>query len=474
VKTTEKLARFVVDTEYEDIPQPAVELAKRTGLDCVGAILAGCAMPGSQAVASYVRKLGDNPQAGVIGGGFRAAVPDAALVNGTVAHALDYDDCGMKVGHPSAPVLPAALALGEYLQASGKEVLAAYILGLEVQGKVALNCDFKLMERTLSSQCWYGCLGAAAAASKLLRLDVTRTQVAMGIAANLACGLSVNHGTNVAPMNAGNASRNGVAGALMAKEGITASPDIIEAKNGFCDSLAGAGRYNAERMAENLGDPFYILDPGIGLKKYPSCYHTHRAIEATLKLVEEHHLTDQDITEVEVGTSERACRVAAYNEPATPYQGKFSMPHCIAAAQVDGKVTLDSFTEEKIQDPQIVAARKKVRLTFPNLPIWPGLADIGPDTEFVGNPVTIRTRDGHSYNTRVDILRGDPALPLTDPEIMAKYTECAQAALPPEAIQRSRELMLHLEDAANVRQIMDILMAATPGMKKESRDIRAL
>ena len=460
-RTTEKLARFIVATGYEELPPTAVEAAKRTGLDCVGAILAGCAMPGSEAVTRYVRSLAGSAQATIIGGDFRAAVPDAALVNGTVAHALDYDDCGMKVGHPSAPVLPAALALGEYLHASGKEVLAAYILGLEVQGKIALNCDFKLMERTVSSQCWYGSLGAAAAAAKLLRLDVAQTRVALGISANMACGLSVNHGTNVAPMNAGNASRNGVVSALMAREGISASPDIIEVKNGFCDALAGPGRYDTARMTENLGDPFYIVSPGIGLKKYPSCYHTHRAIEATLKLVQEHHLTDHDITEIEVGTSERACRVAAYNEPATPYQGKYSLPHCIAAAEVDGKVTLDTFTEEKIRNPQIVAARRKVRLTFPDLPIWPGLADIGPDTEFIGNPVTIRTSDGRSYQTKVDIPRGDPALPMTDQEITAKYTECAGSILGSEAIQRSRDLMLHLEDVADVREIMNICTEGT-------------
>jgi 2-methylcitrate dehydratase PrpD len=437
-------------------------MAKRTGLDCLAAALAGCSEPGSRAITGYVRKLGGNPQAGIIGGGFRAAVPDAALANGAIAHALDYDDCGMKVGHPSVLVLPAALSLGDHLQASGKEVLTAYILGLEVQGKVALCFDFKQMARKLSSQCWYGCLGAAATAAKLLRLDVASTRVAMGIAANLACGLSANHGTMVAPMTAGNACRNGVAAALMAVDGVTASPDIIEAKNGFCDALADTGSYDAGQMAENLGNPFYILSPGIGIKKYPSCYHTPRAIEAVLQLLEEHRLTDRDIALVEVGTSERARRVIAFDEPATPYQGKYSMPHCIAAVLVDGKVTLDTFTPEKIRNPQIVEARKKVRLTLPDLPIWPGLADLGPDTQFVGNPVTIHTKDGRSFSARVDVPRGDPALPLTDQELMDKYAECAGTVLPPEAIQRSQELMLHLEKVANVRQVMDIMTAATP------------
>ena len=462
MEITEKLANFVVDTRYEDIPQPAVELAKRTGLDCLAAILAGCGEPASRAIINYVRKLEGGPRAGIIGGGFRAAAPDAALVNGTIAHALDYDDCGMKVGHPSATVLPAVLSLGDHLQASGQEVLTAYILGLEVQGKVALHCDFKLMERQLSSQCWYGCLGASAAAAKLLRLDVTSTRMAMGIAVNLACGLSVNHGTMVSPMNAGNACRNGVMAALMAADGVTASPNIVEAKNDFCDTLAGPGRFDADRMAENLGSPFYILSPGIGLKKYPSCYHTHRAIDTVLQLLEEHHLTDQDIVDVDVGTSERARRVVAYDEPATPYQAKFSLPHCIAATLVDGKVTLDTFTPEKFRDPQIIEARKKVRLTMPDLPIWPGLADLGPDTRFVGNPVTMHTRDGNNYSGRVDIPRGDPALPLTDQEQVDKYTECARSVLPPEAIQRSMELMLYLEQVTDIRQIMNIMVGTAP------------
>ena len=145
-------------------------------------------------------------------------------------------------------------------------------------------------------------------------------------------------------MAAGNACRNGVIAALMAQEGVTANPNIIEAKNGFYDTLVGAGHYDAERMAEGLGKPFYIESPGIGLKKYPSCYHTHRALDGVFQLLGEHRLSDKDIAEVDVGTSERAMRVLAFSEPATPYQAKFSMPHCIAAAVVDHQVTLDTFT----------------------------------------------------------------------------------------------------------------------------------
>ena len=258
-------------------------------------------------------------------------------------------------------------------------------------------------------------------------------------------------------MAAGNACRNGVIAALLAQEGVTANPNIIETKNGFYDTLVGAGHYDAERMAEGLGKPFYIESPGIGLKKYPSCYHTHRALDGVFELLGEHRLSDKDIAEVDVGTSERAMRVLAFSEPETPYQAKYSMPYCIAAAVVDHQVTLDTFSAHKMADRGIVEARKKVRLSFPDVPIWPGLADVDPDTEFVGNPVTIRTTDGRSYNARVDIPRGDPALPLTDDELLAKYRDCGRSQLRPDDIERSVGLVLGLEKLADIGTLMATL-----------------
>jgi 2-methylcitrate dehydratase PrpD len=454
---TEKIARFIVDAGYEDIPRDAVEKAKRTALDCLGAALAGVAEPVSQTITGYVTNLGGPPQASVFGAGIKVSVPDAALANGVIAHALDYDDCGVKIGHPSVLVLPAVLSLGEHLRASGRDILTAYIVGLEVEGKLALHADFKLMQARLNHQTWYGSIGAAAACAKLLRLDVAKTRMALGIGANFACGLSANHGSMAGAMAAGNACRNGVVAALMAQEGVTANPNIIEAKNGFYDTLVDRDHYDAVRMAEGLGNPFYIESPGIGLKKYPSCYHTHRALDGVFQLLGEHRLSDKDIVEVDVGTSERAMRVLAFSEPETPYQAKYSMPYCIAAAVVDHQVTLDTFTAHKMEDRGIVETRKKVHLSFPDLPIWPGLADVGPDTEFVGNPITIRTTDGRSYSARVDIPRGDPALPLTDDELLAKYRDCGHSQLRPDEIEHSLDLVLGLERVADIGKLIATL-----------------
>lgn len=451
---SEAIAQFVVETGFKDIPRDVVEKAKRTALDCLGAALAGVREPVSQAMINYVRDLGGAAQASVFGATGKVSIADAALANGCIAHALDYDDCGVKIGHPSVLVLPAVLSLGEHLGASGQDILAAYILGLEVEGKLALNADFKLMQSRLNHQSWYGAIGAAAACSKLLRLDIGKTQTALGLAANFACGLAANHGSMAGGMAAGNACRNGVVSASMAQHGVTANLNIIETKNGFYDTLVGAGHYDAERTANSLGKPFYLESPGIGLKKYPSCYHTHRALDGVFQLLDERKLNDDDIAEVEVGTSERAMRVLAFSDPETVYQAKFSMPYCIAAAVVDHEVTLETFTDDKFKDPKITEARKKVHLSFPNVPIWPGLADVSPDSEFVGNPVTIRTIGGRSYNARVDIPRGDPELPLTDEELLAKYRDCARLQLTPTTIERSVESVLALEKLEDIKSLL--------------------
>ena len=258
-------------------------------------------------------------------------------------------------------------------------------------------------------------------------------------------------------MGAGNACRNGVIATRMAQSGITANPDIIEAKNGFYDTLVGAGHYDAAHTTDSLGKPFYLESPGIGLKKYPSCYHTHRALDGLFQVLKEHQLQNHEITGVEVGTSERAMRVLAFSDPATPYQAKYSMPYCIAAALVDGHVTLETFTEAKFKDAKITESRKKVHLSFPDVPIWPGLADVGPDSEFVGNPVTIRTTDGQSYNARVDIPRGDPALPLTDEELLVKYRDCSRSRLTPADAEHSVGLVLGLEKLEHIGTLTTML-----------------
>ncbi|MBI2919282.1 MAG: MmgE/PrpD family protein [Chloroflexi bacterium] len=459
--TTADIARFVVRTSYEDIPRPAVEAAKRSAVDMVAASLGGLRQPSSGAITRYVRSLRARPEASVIGAGLRTAVAEAALANAAITHAQDYDDCGIKVNHPTVLVLPVALALGDKLRAPGKDVLTAYILGLEVQGKIAMHCNFTLAsERKPNSMQYVGCLGAATAAAKLLRLSARQTVFALGIAANMAGSIRANHGTMVGPLNAGLACRAGVSAALIARAGVTASKEIVEADNGFLYYLTGPKGYDLAGLTRELGNPYYIQSPGVGLKKYASCYYTHRAVDALFQIMAQHHLTYDSVAEVEVAMPKSGLRVLAFPRPATGYQGKFSMPHVIGCALLDGEVTLDTFSDQKVGDPRVRQAWGKVKLTFPDLPHWPGLPDHEPGMVFVGNPVTVRTTDGRTYSARVDVPHGEPSDPLTIEELLAKFNDAAGPVLPSEQAGRLSDLLLHLEDVPDTRQIADLLSSA--------------
>lgn len=458
METTQRLAEFLVNTTYEDIPGRVINIAKRTALDTSGVALAGSNETCSKAITGFLKKAGGAPEAGIIGKGFRTYAPHAGLANGIMAWALDYNDGGIKITHPSALAFPAAITLGDKLRASGKEILTAYILALEVQGKVAMGCDLGAGHKSISHFSFLGGLGSAAAASRLLKLDADRTRFAFGIVANLASGLqSAAHGTWLSPTTAGNVAHNGILAALMSQEGFPANPSIIESEGGLCDTFVGEGNYNIELMTRDLGSPFYMEFPGITIKKYPSCFLTHRAIEAVLHLVHQHHIAHSDVAEVEVGITRRGLTVLAYPEPDTGDQGRFSMPYCMASAILDRKINLDTFSDDKVRQPARKELMSKVRLSYPDLPIFSGMSQVDPAHPPVGNPVTIRLKDGRTYSARVDILKGGPEAPLTDRELIDKYRDCAKGVLSSQAIERSVELMLNLEGVSDFREVMDIL-----------------
>ena len=224
---------------------------------------------------------------GVIGSGFKTSAPLAALANGTMAHALDFDDVNWHMsGHPTVPLLPAILALGQGVHASGQEVLLAYALGFEVETKVGLGMNPRHYDLGWHATSTLGTLGAAVACAKLLRLDVMKTRMALGIAASMAAGLRQNFGTMTKPLHPGQAAMNGVTAAQLARLGWTADANILEAPYGFCQLYAGAGRYRLDDVVKQLGQPFEILASGVAIKQYPCCAFTHRALDGMLTLVQ--------------------------------------------------------------------------------------------------------------------------------------------------------------------------------------------
>jgi 2-methylcitrate dehydratase PrpD len=392
------------------------------------------------------------PVATVLGSGFRASSPDAALANGTMAHALDYDDVTKSMsGHPSVPLVPAVFALGEELSVSGEKVLEAYIVGFEVEAKVGRAVNPSHYEKGWHATSTLGVLGAAAAGAKLLGLSTEKTRMALGIAASQASGVRLNFGSMTKPFHAGNAARGGVMAAMLAGRGFTADREVLEKPLGFCHVFAESGASSPEKAVENLGDPFEVVSPGVGLKPYPSCRCTHSALDAMIKLVAEKGISPDEVEKVECGVNAITPQVLIHDRPRTALEGKFSMQFCLAVALREGRAGLAQFTDEKVQEDATQELIQKV-----NMFVHPEFE--GPGLGNLPAIVTVHLKNGESVSQRMDSPKGDPDAPLIESEVTEKYRDCAGYVLPPEKVERSLEMLAGLEKLKNVRALMDNLI----------------
>ena len=279
-----ELAQRITALDYQDLPNDAIHWAKIGILDTVGVTLAGANDPCATIVANVLSSQQD--RALLLGTARRVSALDAALVNGTASHALDFDDCNNTLGgHPSAPILPALFALADEIGASGRDFITAYVAGFETECKISMGVNFYQYTRGWHPTSTIGVFGAAAACAKLMKLDPERTATALAIAASLASGIKSNFGTYVKPLHVGHCSRNGLFAALIARDDYTASPVAFEHKQGYFEVFNGAGNYDAGKILPAWGKPFDIVSPGIGIKQYPCCGSTHPAIDAMLDLV---------------------------------------------------------------------------------------------------------------------------------------------------------------------------------------------
>ncbi len=449
MNVSERLARFVAETE--NLPEEAIDQAKWAVLDTLGVTLAGSREESARTVADWLREQGGRADATVLGRGFRAPVADAALANGTAAHALDFDDVSLPMrGHPSVPLLPAAIAVAEQAGRSGRDLLAAFVLGFEVEAKLGRAIGEPHYALGWHATSTLGTLGAAAACARLLRLDAGQTRMALGIAASLASGLQQNFGTMTKPLHAGWAARSGAFAAGLAARGFTADPRALEGESGFLRAMSGGAEIDLEPFAV-LGEPFEITSSGFGVKLYPCCYATHRSLDAALELRERYRIDPAGIAAVRVEVSRGTLVPLRREPPATGLEGKFSLEYCLAAALVDGGVGL-AFSDEAVSRPAVRELMSKLRTSEGE---EAGAYPIGGYAE-----VRIVLRDGAGHSLRVDAPRGDPSRPLSWEELAAKFRDCATGLLSPEGAERSVSLVKRLGELPDVAELTEALTGA--------------
>src|SRR5687768_11193465 len=353
---TERVARFIVATKSRSIPAEVMHLGKRSILDGLGLALAGNRAESGRLVRAYLKTLGvRNGSCTVIGTPVKAPPRFAAFANGIAIHADDYDDTQLAVAkdrvyglltHPTAPALPAALAVGERDNRSGLDVLTAYQIAVEVETKICEAINPRHYDDGFHSTATMGTLAAAAAASRLMGLDVEQVRRALGIAASQSAGLRENFGTMTKPFHPGRSAESGVIAAEFAKLGWTATPIVLEAGRGFFK--AAGGGYEAAAIEGKLGNPWSFASPGVSIKPHPSGSPTHPGMGLMLDLIRQHDIKPAQIVRVKVGTNRHMPNALIHHRPKDELQAKFSMEFCMAILLIERRAGLAEFTDKVV------------------------------------------------------------------------------------------------------------------------------
>ncbi|HYB70559.1 MAG TPA: MmgE/PrpD family protein, partial [Candidatus Bathyarchaeia archaeon] len=429
--------------------EAAVDAARRAVLDCLGVMLAGASEPAARILQRVAQAEGGLPLCTIVGTGRRTGAVWAALCNGTAAHALDYDDTNFALmGHPSAPVLSAALAAGELTLADGRALLHAFLLGFEVETTLAEVINPPHYEHGWHATCTLGTLGAAAAASRLLGLDAVQTRHALAVAASQSSGLKENFGTMTKPFHAGHAARSGVLSALMAREGWTASEHALEGPQGFF-AVLGASRRVLEPLG-TLGAPWKILTTGVAVKPYPSCACTHSIIDGALELRRVHGIRADQIEEMTIGVGPGVPRILIHSRPRTGLEGKFSAEFAAAAALADGRVGIATFQDARAQDPELRRLMERIRVVVdPAIP--------GDSERHMWTRLTVKCADGRAARIDPRPVPGHPANPLSLEALREKFAECAGLVLPADRVDSVAQMVESLDGCPDLRSLTAIL-----------------
>lgn len=417
---TRSMAEFALAAHA--FPALARSRARDAIADCVGCMLAGSREPLAAPLQATTPAF-DAPSAAfpalLLGAGRYASPADAALYNGTIAHALDYDDTNHPAyAHPTAVIAPAMFAVAPLAAPSGAALIDAYIAGFEIFGKLGRAMNTQHYKRGWHATGTFGALAAVVAAGRLLGLDRERMTMAIGIAASEASGLRANFGSMTKPLHAGLAARAGVHAALLARAGFTASHAALEHKYGYLSVFNDGIGFDVAPLAR-LGEDLEILtEHGLALKPYPACGATHPGTEAAETLHTE--LAGAPIRAVRAGVCEMAFAPLIHVMPNTPLEGKFSLHYCVAAALTFGRVDLGTFSAANVADPRIRALIPKISMELDER--W------RDDPEFA-TEIRVETEAGAVHTKFVPLARGKPARWFTSEQSRAKFVDCSQAAL---------------------------------------------
>jgi 2-methylcitrate dehydratase PrpD len=447
---TTDIGKFLAGLKYEHIPVDAVPTVCRGFTDCVGVLLAGLQEPVTHIVAGYVGI--DAPLTALADfAPSRIPAPDLALIYGTAAHALDYDDTGL-TGHPSAALVPAILAEAQETGADGKAMIAAYVAGYEIWAEFAAREPDSLHQKGWHPSAVNGAIAAAGSSAVLRGLDAEMATRAIGIAASMASGLVSNFGSMTKPFHLGHSAQCALKATRLAQAGMTASPDAIEHDLGFLRAISPRGNVDTKSLTQ-LGKLWRILTSGINVKLYPMCFGTHRILDAMIDVCTDSKVKAAEITQVDVELGENSVRILRNAQPQTALEAKFSAQFAIAAGAIAGKCTDEEVSDAFVRRPDVQEFFSKVRIH--------SLTEKDPE-EPIHSPfdsVTLTLVNGSRLVSKVKYPRGHFARGVERDVLWRKFSDCAAVAIDHE---RALHIFDALQDLPNLAGIGDLRRRLAP------------
>ncbi|HVY15439.1 MAG TPA: MmgE/PrpD family protein [Rhodopila sp.] len=426
--------------------------ARLAFLDTLAVILAGRDEPATAALAPVAGKWGAGPAWTVVGA--RLPAPWAALLNGTAAHALDWDDVlDPAMNHPSAALVPALLALGEQEGASGPACLDAYLTGFEIMARLGEAMNLAHYHRGWHTTLSLGATGVAAACARLLGLSAEAARHAIGLSISMAGGSKRQFGSMAKPLHAGLAAKNGLLAAELAAAGVTAAAEVFEGAWGYVEMTTGAGAPGFASVLPRFGDPPAMAQYGVWTKLYPCCASTHRPVDAMRALAAEHRFGAADLEDAACWVSAVSNANLRFADPASPSEARFSLQYTVAAALTDGTLTMDSFTPAQIARPAVRALFPRIRMLVD--PALPGDTHAAESREAAR--VMVRLRDGRQLEHHVIDPRGHPGDPANEAELEDKFRLAAAGALGGARTDAALDMIRHLPMLPSLAPLTAIL-----------------
>jgi 2-methylcitrate dehydratase PrpD len=438
---TKSLAEYIHRTSYGDIPKEIHRFAKLCILDWIGVTLGGSREPVSDIMLDLIDIVGGNKHATILGKGVKTNLLLAALANGTMSHALDFDDTLKESGiHPSVCLAPAAISVAEYKKASGKDLITAFIIGFEVAARIGVSAGHGHYDHGWHATSTIGRFSATASAAKLMGLSPGQIVNAFGITGTQLSGLREVFGTMSKPFHAGKAAMDGILSVALARRNLDSSQEIFEGRFGLKNVYAPDA--DTSKILAGLGTEYHIKN--VAFKPYASALATHSTIQTIIAIKEAEKITAEDVQNIQIEFGELPFSVVNRKNPRKMLEGKFSVYHCAALAFIKGRVGTDMFTSEELNDPEIIAFRDSVSVLM------------NPELTSFETIVTVTTKQGKIFKKFIKEPKGSPEAPLTFFEIKEKFIDLATPVISKENAEKIIEKIRILPEIEDINEIIEL------------------